>query len=172
MITEKIWEIYNESVYLFILKRVKNKQVANDIFQNTFLKIHNHLPSLKDDSKIKAWVFQIARNEINNHFNTESHYVKNNNTHYETDGSEFQAVCCFDKLIHDLPDKYREVIELVYVKGYKQKEVAISLGISLENTKARVRRAKILLKEKFKACCNYEVNQNGKLVGEPNCSTC
>ena len=67
---------------------------------------------------------------------------------------------------------YREVIELVYIKGHKQKDVAVALDISLENTKARIRRAKDMLKHKFKECCKYELDEKGKLTGEPNCSTC
>ncbi|MEO0331433.1 MAG: RNA polymerase subunit sigma-70, partial [Bacteroidota bacterium] len=57
-------------------------------------------------------------------------------------------------------------------KGHKQKDVAKELEISLENTKARIRRAKGILKEKFKECCKYELDKKGKLIGEPNCSIC
>ncbi|MEM1121849.1 MAG: sigma factor-like helix-turn-helix DNA-binding protein, partial [Bacteroidota bacterium] len=66
----------------------------------------------------------------------------------------------------------QEAIEMVYIQGHKQNEVAKILGISLENTKARIRRAKEMLKQNFQACCKYEVNKAGKLVGEANCSVC
>lgn len=61
---------------------------------------------------------------------------------------------------------------MVYIKGLKQKDVAIELNISLENTKARIRRAKDILKQKFKECCKYEFDKAGKLTGESNCSVC
>ena len=67
---------------------------------------------------------------------------------------------------------YREVIELVYIKGHKQKDAAKELDISLINTKARIRRAKELLKKKFQDCCKYELDKTGKLTGEPDCSIC
>lgn len=172
METQEIWNNFNNEIYFFILKKVKNESAANDIFQNTFLKIHNNLSKLKKEEKIKAWVFQITRNEIINHFNKESIYLDNSDTKEESLTQELQFVCCFDKLINELPTPYKEVIELAYIKGYKQKDVAKELGISLENTKARIRRAKDMLKVKFKECCKYELDKKGNLIGEPDCAKC
>lgn len=172
METQDIWNNFNQELYFFILKRVKSRNGANDIFQNTFLKIHKNLYKLKNEAKVRAWIFQIARNEIANYFQEESTYRDKLNASEEASLHEFQVVCCFDKLIHELPQIYKEVIERVYIQGQKQKEVAHELNISLENTKARVRRAKDILKKKFQECCKYEVNKKGKLIGEPNCSTC
>ena len=64
MNTQDIWDNFNEELYFFILKKVNSKHVANDIFQNSFLKIHQNLSKLKSEEKVKAWIFQIARNEI------------------------------------------------------------------------------------------------------------
>lgn len=172
METQDIWDTFNNDLYFFILKKVKDKNEANDIFQNTFLKIHKNLPKLKKAEKVKAWVFQIARNEIVNYFNAEAIHLDKSNSKEALLVEEYQLVCCFDRLINELPTIYKEVIEMIYIKGYKQKEVAATLGISLENTKARVRRAKDILKEKFKVCCKYEVNKKGKLIGEPDCHVC
>jgi RNA polymerase sigma-70 factor (ECF subfamily) len=49
METQKIWDNFNDELYFFILKKVKNKNVTNDIFQNTFLKIHNNLSNLEKE---------------------------------------------------------------------------------------------------------------------------
>lgn len=172
METQKIWNRFGEELYFFILKKVKDKNAANDIFQNSFLKIHKNLSKLKKEEKTKAWVFQIARNEIVNHFNKESVYLEQLNTNKETPLEKYQHICCFDKFINDLPKIYREVIELVYIKGHKQKDVAGILDISLENVKARIRRAKDILKKNFNECCKYEFDKNGNLTGESNCSVC
>ncbi|WKN40931.1 sigma-70 family RNA polymerase sigma factor [Tunicatimonas pelagia] len=172
METQDVWNSFNDELYFFLLKKVKDTDVANDIFQSTFLKIHKNLPKLKEEEKVKAWIFQIARNEIANYFNAEAIYVDNSATNEETPLQEYQFVCCFDKLINDLPEIYQEVINMVYIKGHKQKDVANELGISLENTKARIRRAKDILKEKFQECCKYELDKKGKLTGESNCSIC
>ena len=172
METQKIWNSFNEELYFFILKKVKDRDITNDVFQNTFLKIHKNISKLKNEEKAKAWVFQIARNEINNHFNKESVYSNNLDTNKETLLQKYEHVCCFDKFIDELPKIYKQVIELIYIKGKKQKDTAEELNISLENVKARVKRAKEILKQRFNECCKYKFNKQGKLFGESNCSVC
>jgi len=172
METQKIWSDFNDELYFFILKSVKNKDVTNDIFQNTFLKIHKNLSKLKNEEKVKSWVFQIARNEIVNYFNNESFYVEELTINKEIPSQKYKHICCFDKFINDLPEIYRQVIEMIYIKGQKQKDVAKELEISLENVKARIKRAKDILKKKFNECCKYEFDKNGKLIGESNCPIC
>ena len=172
METYKIWDSFNDELYFFILKKVKNKEIANDIFQNTFLKIHKNVSMLKDEEKVKAWIFQISRNEIVNYFNKEAVYVTESNVDKEIPSQKYQRICCFDKFINELPEMYRKVIELIYIHGLKQKDVSKKLEISLENVKARVKRAKDILKKNFNECCKYELDKNGKLIGESNCTIC
>ena len=172
METQKIWKQFNEELYFFILKKVKNETATNDIFQNTFLKIHKNLHQLKEEEKAKSWAFQIARNEIANHFKNESKYIAPIEEIEEIISEKNQAYCCLDRFINDLPTIYREPIELVYLKGKKQQEVSEILDISLANVKARIRRSKDILKEKFSECCKYEFDKNGSLIGEPDCSKC
>ncbi|MCM5661430.1 sigma-70 family RNA polymerase sigma factor [Galbibacter mesophilus] len=172
METQQIWNELNDELYFFILKKMKDKHASNDVFQNTFVKIHRNLSTLENTEKARAWAFQIARNEIANHFKKEAMYVEKSNEGKETPPENQAHLCCFDSFINDLPKVYREVIELVYIKGEKQKDAAIFLNISLENVKARVRRAKEILKQKLSECCQYEFDKNGKLIGEPNCVKC
>lgn len=172
METQKIWNNFNDELYFFILKKVKNTDDTNDIFQNTFLKIHKNLSKLKNETKVRSWVFQIARNEIINHYNNEAVYVGKLDMTKETSLQDYHHICCYDKFIDGLPKIYKQVIELIYIEGKKQKEVAEELEISLENVKARIKRAKNILKKNFNKCCKYEFDKNGKLIGEPNCVSC
>lgn len=172
METITIWTAFNSEIYFFILKKVKNKDAANEIFQNSFLKIHQNIRQLKDSNKVKAWSFQIVRNEIANYFNDQSRTFHNMNFDTLKNTENFKDFCCFDRFISNLPQDYKEVIELVYIKGKKQVEVAEFMGISLANVKARIRRAKAILKINFNECCKFELNEDGKLIGEPNCAFC
>ena len=172
METEKIFSDFNDELYFFILKKVKNKDVSNDIFQNTFLKIHNNLSQVENKEKVKAWVFQICRNEIATYFKKESDYVGKLELNKDISSQNYQHICCFDKFINELPEIYRQVIELIYISGLKQQDAANKLDISLENVKARIKRAKEILKKKFNECCKYELNNKGKLTGESDCAIC
>jgi RNA polymerase sigma-70 factor (ECF subfamily) len=172
METQQIWQKYSSALYFFILKKVKNESEANDILQNTFLKIHRKLHQLKHSEKAKAWVFQIARNEIANFYKKENKFTSALPETPDSVPEKNDAFCCFDTFINQLPRIYKEAIELVYIKGKKQEESAEILGISLANIKARIRRSKDILKEKFIECCQYQFDKNGNLIGEPNCPKC
>jgi len=173
METRQLWDIYYEPLYFFALKKVQNKDTACEIVQNTFLKVHSHLHTLKNPKKVKAWLFQITRNEIANHFNgllTDS--IPANDDTPDILDPHCQNICCFDRFVDGLPDIYREVIKMVYRDGKKQKEVAQIAGMSLPNVKARIARGKALLKKNFTECCRFQLDKNGMLIGEPDCAYC
>lgn len=60
----KILRKYGDEMYFFTLKKVRNEDYAQDILQNVYVKIYQHLYQLENESKIRAWIFQILRNEI------------------------------------------------------------------------------------------------------------
>ena len=62
MTTNQVWTKYADDVKYFILSKVKDATVTDDILQDTFIKIHTKLHTLKDITKLKAWIFTIARN--------------------------------------------------------------------------------------------------------------
>ena len=172
MTTEAIWNIHAPSLYFFVLKRVQDALVAEDIVQNTFLKVHEHLPSLRDSSKARAWVFQIARNELSKHYkNTSEVFSEGESEKLETLTIK-DEFCCFERFLDELPDDYQKVVKLVYLEGKTNAEAAEELNLSLANVRARIRRAKDNLKQRFQDCCNFAVNKSGKLVGSANCTVC
>lgn len=166
--TAQIWEEFYTDLYFFTLKRVRNRDIASEILQNSFLKIHKNLTTLKKESKVKPWVFQITRNEIANFYNEDA----GKELAIPVDAADTTSLCCFDRFIDELPQSYQDVVIPVYFQGKKQVDVAHSLGITLPNVKARLRRAKALLKERFRSCCNYQIDSSGLLIGEPECTRC
>ena len=74
--TQTVWYDLNSEVYLIILKKMKDKTAATDILQNSFLKVHEYVYHLKTATKVRAWVFQIVRNEIINYFHQQSLHVE------------------------------------------------------------------------------------------------
>ena len=76
-----------------------------------------------------------------------------------------QELCsCFMPMIEQLPNKYREAINLSEIEGKTQKEVAEIEHISLSGAKSRVQRGRSLLKSMLFDCCQVEVNHNNRLV--------
>ena len=64
MTTQQVWTKYSEDLKRFIISKVKNTAIADDILQDTFIKIHTKLHTLKDIKKLKSWCFTVARNGI------------------------------------------------------------------------------------------------------------
>lgn len=172
MKTAGIWERFNSEIYFFTLKKVKDTDITNEVIQNSFLKIHQSIGTIKDPEKLKAWVFQIVRNEIANYYNQRSKATLPPKVELFTSTNNYGDLCCLDRFINSLPEQYKVVIELVYLKGHSQIEAAEIIGISLSNVKARLRRAKLILINNFNICCKFKLNAEGKLVGDSNCSRC
>lgn len=178
MITQQVWKQYAEDLKRFIFSKVKDEAVTDDILQDSFLKIHTKLHTLKDLNKLKSWCFSIARNSILDYFkasnktfeyaNFESETVIEEDTHTEKD--------CLRGILQNLPKKYRDPIFLSDIKGLKQQEVAIQLKQTLPTTKSQIQRARKLIAQGFIDCCGYVINDDGKLVGEikekDDCKVC
>ena len=174
--TQLVWDEFHDNVYGFILKRVQNTSDASDILQDVFVKIHTSLHSLKDESKVEAWVYQITRNSINDFYRKAKGESGEEVPDVEDMDVGFygkqEMFCCLDPFIEELPEKYKEAIKLSDIEGKKQTEIAETLGISYSGVKSRVQRAREILKDKFVEGCNFTINEEGQLEGEQDCPRC
>ena len=65
--TETIWTQLSADLRKFIRRRVADEHVAEDLLQETFLRIHKNIGTLRGEDRLAAWVYQIARNVIHDH---------------------------------------------------------------------------------------------------------
>ncbi len=179
---ESLWKEYYNQLLMFVIKRVSDKAIAEDILQDVFIKIISNIESLEDSTKIKSWIFQITRNTIIDHFrdsklsgniplslDEENDGVKNDIT--EEVGSWISP------FINSLPDKYHEALILSEINGMSQKDLATHLGISYAGAKARVQRGRAMLKEKLTQCCLFHTDRYGNIFDynhndNNNCNSC
>lgn len=70
--TEQIWELLSAKLRSFLLKRVSDEQIAEDLLQETFIRVHKRLDSLDDSQRITSWVFQITRNLVIDHYRSKA----------------------------------------------------------------------------------------------------
>ena len=178
MTTNQVWTSYSEDLKRFIISKVKDVTIADDILQDTFIKIHTKLHTLKDVTKLKSWCFTVARNSILDYWkatnqtfeiaNFETETLLLENSHTEKD--------CLRSILKSLPKKYRTPLFLSDIKGLKQQEVAHQLQQSLSTTKSQIQRARKLIAQGFMDCCGFVVNEEGNLVGEiqdkEDCKVC
>jgi len=178
MTTNQVWTTYSEDLKYFIISKVKDITIADDILQDTFIKIHTKLSTLKDQTKLKPWCFTIARNSILDYWKTTNQTFEIANLEADTEIVEVEHTekDCLRGIIKNLPKKYRDPLFLSDIKGLKQQEVADQLHQTLPTTKSQIQRARKLIAKGFMDCCGFVVNKKGNLVGEikdkADCKVC
>lgn len=134
---------YQERVYWHIRKMVINHEDANDVTQNTFIKIWKGLPNFKKESNLFTWMYRIATNETLNFIKTNKKRVaqsidemqienRKDDTYFT--GEEIEAKLY--KAIGTLPEKQRLVFNMKYFEELKYTEIAEILGGSVGSLKA------------------------------------
>ncbi|MEZ4856369.1 MAG: sigma-70 family RNA polymerase sigma factor [Gelidibacter sp.] len=178
MTTKDIWNLYADDVKHFILSKVHDAVVADDLLQDTFIKVHTKLETLNDNTKLKPWLFTIARHGVMDYFRAQhsSTELSDEEVFFEPKATEHQVKDCLYGIIKSLPKKYRDPLFLSDIKGMKQTEVAEQLHLPLPTVKSQVQRGRKLISQGFMDCCDFKLNDQGYLVGElkdrKDCKVC
>ena len=167
---------HRSKVYTYILLTIKNQQLAEDLFQETFIKVIQSLRGgkYKDNGRFLSWVIRIAHNLIIDHFRKEKQMNSVSNDDTEVD--LFNSKKLSDKnieevivssqiraelrgLINELPTDQREVVLLRHYGELSFKEIADQTNVSINTALGRMRYALInlrkLIKEKNLSLTEY-----------------
>ena len=178
-ITEDIWLNFGNKLKSFIKSKVQNETIAEDILQETFIKIHSNIDKLEDNTKIQAWVYQITRNVIADHFRKTKKTI-DKSPDFLTDDEEYaeefmtESIRDMVEMMDNLPPEYCEALCLTELDGMSQKDYALKSGISYTAAKSRVQRARRKLKDMLMKCCHYQFDKYGTVIGiyPVNCCCC
>jgi len=155
---------HKSKVYTYIVLIVKKEQLAEDIFQDTFIKVINSLKAGKyqDNGRFLSWVIRISHNLIIDHFRKEKQLNTISNDNYEADlfnSHNFsdkniedlliqdQIEIDIKKLINQLPEDQKEVILLRHYGELSFKEIAEQTNVSINTALGRMRYALINLRK-------------------------
>ncbi len=155
---------HKNRVFTYIILIVKNKELAEDIFQDTFIKVIKSLQQgkYKDNGKFVSWVIRIAHNLTIDHFRKEKQINTYSNEDYESDIFnskkladstiedilvENQIVIEVRLLIEELPEDQKHVILLRHYGGLSFKEIAEQTDVSINTALGRMRYALINLRK-------------------------
>lgn len=176
--TKQIWQNYHASLLNFISHRVNNRDLAEDLLQDVFVKIHTRLDTLADGERLQGWLYRIAQNAIIDHYRTGKNHEPLPDDLAETlmhqpeqdDQIWSELTGCLRPMIEWLPEHYRKALLLAELDGLPLKQVAEQLGISVPGAKSRVQRGRAKLKEVMLTCCQFEFDGRGKPISHtPNC---
>jgi RNA polymerase sigma-70 factor (ECF subfamily) len=150
----------------FVFKRVKNNALADDIVQDVFVKVLTNIDQLRESEKLMAWVFQIARNTINDHYRQHAKSVSAELVDWESNTNLLNECVarCVQQLVITLPDKYREAFELSEIQNISQTQIADRLGLSYSGAKSRVQRARQMLKNRMEEILIIKTDSYGNVL--------
>jgi RNA polymerase sigma-70 factor (ECF subfamily) len=180
MTTERVWEEFHAPLQQFIRRRVSDEATAEDILQDVFLKIHQHMNALKDVRKLEGWIYQITRNAI-----IDAYRSRRQETTLEAaealdlpeelpdDDLVSELLPSVRAMVRNLPEADRQALVLTEYQGLTQKELAERLGLSFSGAKSRVQRAREKLKQQLLECCHFELDRRGHIIDyQPRCHCC
>lgn len=152
----KLYDMYSGALYGLILKIVLDEEIAQDVLQDSFVKIWKNCQSYaQEKGSFYTWMLNICRNtaidsirkskkERENKIQKEADNVSSLN-HESININTIGLM----ELIDKLPEEQRIVIDYLYFRGYTQQELSDELNIPLGTVKTRARNAVIELKDHF-----------------------
>lgn len=154
----------------FIRRRVRDDATADDVTQETLLKVFRSRSTLRDGQRLEAWLYRIARTTIIDHYRrtrpTEE-LPAALSAEPDDEVAKFRetVLSTTKEFLETLPIAYREPVRLAEIEGLPLAKIALRLGLSLTAVKSRVRRGRALLKKKLQDCCRFEFDRHGRVIG-------
>ena len=190
--TELLWRELRDRLRAFIARRVDNPADVEDLLQEVFLRIHQHLSTVRDTGRLLPWIFQLARNVITDYYRAASrrheipgHSLRDREEDKgvrestpsphgdEQTSRQYDLAPCLTPLIERLPEHYREAVRLVEMEGLPQRELSERLAVSLSGAKSRVQRGRDKLKDILLRCCQVELDKRGNVMDyQPQAEGC
>lgn len=167
-----------ETLRAFIRSRVRSLELAEDLTQDTLLRVQTRLHTLRTPERLQSWVLQIARHAIADHFRrSRDHEPFEEESHAallpaaespataEDDALNQELAGYLRSVVERLPEPYRETLRLIEFDGVSQVELARRLGLSVSAAKSRIQRGRTMLRKEMERCCRWETDRYGKVLG-------
>lgn len=157
IIFEEILSRYERGVFGYIFNLVRQQQDAEDLTQETFLKVYSNLGSINSDGNPKGWVYRVAANTVYDWFRKkkigrETLIIDDPEANFETIDPNSAYINIetskdLEAALGQLRVVYRSVLMLFYWQGFSYEEIASQLSLPTNTVKTYLRRAKQALKE-------------------------
>lgn len=175
----EIYDQYYQRVRKFILHTVRNEWLADDLIQETFIRINANLENVRDPAKLQSWIFRIAYNLCQDYFRNRGKILTSGEQEIPEEIADEmlptvqkqleqgQMRACVFGLVKRLPESLQSVIILSDISEFSQKEIAEIMGITPDNVKIRLFRARKKLKGLLEEHCVFERDERNVLTCQP-----
>lgn len=179
--TPALFKAYSQRLYRYALNLMHDPAEADDVVQETFLRVNRRLDSLRDPAALTTWLYRIATHICLDRLRQRTRYAplevdpdSPEVTEVDSAAPSLQQVVeqnemsdCVQRYLDSLSDSYRAVILLHDLHGLTGPELAELLGASLPTVKIRLHRARQKLQAQLQAGCAFSHDERDVLVCEP-----
>lgn len=152
---EQLYRLYSNKLFAVCLKYSNSYQQAEDNLQDGFMTIFDKIVQYQDKGSFEGWMKRIVINTALQKYRKQTVFELVNEEQLKEPALEVdEEVVSIDyllEIIHELPDRYRQVFNLYALDGFSHKEIAEMLQITTGTSKSNLARARIILKEKIEA---------------------
>ena len=159
-----LYDKYSALFFAICLRYVKNRSEAEDVMIESFFKIFSKIHQYKDQGSFEGWMKRVVvnqalmsirkNNNLNLHVDIENAYEINERPK-AIDNINHNEIL---SLIQQLPIGYRTVFNLYVIEGFKHREIAEKLGISINTSKSQLILAKKKLRNLYKKKHNQKIS--------------
>ncbi len=147
-----LYDAYATVLFGVAFRIVNNKTVAEELFQDAFVKIWRHIDQYDaEKSSLFTWMLNITQNTCKDYFRSKQYRYQTMNAQDGLDNIPFKYMpqtannpvenIDLQRIVQTLEPKYKDIIELVYISGYSQEQVSEKLNLPLGTVKTRSRNA-------------------------------
>lgn len=154
---KQLYELFSGKLFVVALRYMKNREAAQDVLQDSFVKVFKYLDSFRFDCPLEVWLRKIVINTALKALKKSSNwdqsldgdYMISEEFHYDNGGFKNLSYQQLMDMIGELPEGCRAIFNLYAIEGFKHHEIADKLSISEGTSKSQYSRAKQLLQEKL-----------------------
>jgi RNA polymerase sigma-70 factor, ECF subfamily len=169
-------EQFRAEIFTYIQNKIGNPATADDLTQETFVKVSRALAKGPMPEHFRGWLYRIARNTTIDYVRESQRFVPLEDSIINREASTSEISDSGDtefrkqlfsytlKVIETLPAEDREALTLTEVDGLSREELAGELGISLTAAKSRVHRARAKLRKTVEECCRLVTDPYGRVM--------
>jgi len=154
----QLYERFASKLFATALRYMKNRSDAEDVLQDSFIKIYQKINSFRSDCPIEAWLRKIVVNTALKHLQSQPNYMQHTDSQLICDEVELDEFTLSNfefkqlmEIVQSLPDGCRTIFNLHAIEGYQHNEIAAMLSVAEGTSKSQYSRARNLLQAKLKA---------------------
>lgn len=161
------WRKHEAELKAYLDHRLKDAHLADDLLQDVFVKAMRQGNRFCSLSSARAWLFEVARNTLADHFRLRKEQVELPDDlaiDIEEPATVDSLAACIPRVLSELTENDREALMLCDLQGMTQEEYARLKGLSLPGAKSRIQRARKRLLEQLTKACQVQFDENGQVL--------